>query len=544
MTIDDLYKKTIEKIINTFLHFEEYFSNILLAIHIYTKINATDKIQRTLHFLKREMTLNKFSEINQIIIQFMVQNENNIEPNIKKINSNSYKEPINLFKSFTNKIDKNKKTKKVSPELYKKCEEICFNSLKIYICFAQYSINLREINLYEEFILEFVMKINLLLSKDNYIICNTFLLLANLYMKQGCIKKAHFLYEKIINKCQHGLPKDKNMFKILISANYNVGLIYYITGKYENAKLRLEIALELKKNIIKNNYDVELIKIYETLAEVDVQYKNYSSAYLYVQEGIKLLFNKVSPNPTPETMFNKDYSHRSNTHLNKYIKNSKDKFDDKDSDETSSNEGYNKKLTFKQKYSELINPNNIQNYTNEEIILNKKFIILKNYIGSKLSETLLFTKYNNLESQKNFGNNNNYGNIFNYLQIRNANLNRRKDRTDDAEDNRLFKEFMDLDGNDPINDVRKMNERELGIFILFISSLSEKQLKKLNNDQPKDYEFNKKYPIIFTKEIKDSLTNRQRYNFCQLRLSSLTRIKVLSDYNKKISNKNMNYKGL
>ena len=96
----------------------------------------------------------------------------------------------------------------------------------------------------------------------------------------------------------------------------------------------------------------------------------------------------------------------------------------------------------------------------------------------------------------------------------------------------------------PINDVRTINERELGIFILFISSLTEKQLKKLNNDQPKDYEFNKKYPIIFTKEFKDSLTNRQRYNFCQLRLSSLTRVKVLSDYNKKISNKNMNYKGL
>ena len=544
LSIDDLYKKSIEKIISTFLYFEEYFSNILLAIHIYTKINASDKIQRTLNFLKREMTLNKFSEINQIIIQFLNQNENNIETYIKKNNNNNLKEPLNLFKSFTNKIDKNKKTKKVSPELYKKCEEICFNSLKIYICFAQYSINLRELNLYEEFILEFVMKINSLLSTDNYIICNTFLLLANLYMKHGSIKKAHFLYLKIINKCQHGLPKDKNMYKVLISANYNVGLIDYITGKYENAKLRLENALELKKTIIKNNYDIELIKIYETLAEVDVQYKNYSSAYLYVQEGIKLLFNKVSPNPTPETMFNKDYSHRSNTHLNKYIKNSKDKFEDKDSDESSSNEGYNKKLTFKQKYTELINSSTIKNYSNEEIILNKKFNILKNYIGSKLSETLLFTKYNNLENQKNFGNNNNLGNIFNYLQLRNANSNRRKERTDDAEDNRLFKEFMDLDGNDHINDVRKMRDRELGIFILFISSLTEKQLKKLNNDQPKDYEFNKKYPIIFTKEFKDSLTNRQRYNFCQLRLSSLTRIKVLSDYNKKISNKNMNYKGL
>ena len=548
---DDLYKKTIEKILSTFLYFEEYFSNILLTLHIYTKINSRDKIHRTLQFLKREMVVNKFSEINQVIIQFMIQNENNIET--KKNNNNNsnnnintnvnFKESITFLKSISNKIDKTKKPKKVSQELYNKCEEIYFNSLKIYICCAQYAINLREINLYEEYILEFVMKINLLLSKDNYIICNTFLLLANLYMKLGSIKKAHFLYEKIINKSQHGLPKDKNMYKVLIAANYNIGLIYYITGKYENAKLRVENALEIKKTSVKNNYDIEIIKIYETLAEIDVQYKNYSSAYKYVQEGLKMLTNKASPNPTPECMFSKEYSHRSNKYLNKYIKNSKEKFEERDSDESSSSEGL-KKLTFKQKDFELINSNNIQNYSNEEMILNKKFNILKNYIGSKLSETLLFTKYDNLDAQKNLGNNNNFGSIFNYIQMRNANLNRRKERTDDPEDNRLFKEFMDLDGNDPINDVRKIKNRELSTFILFIASLSEKQLKKLNNDQPKDYEFNKKHPILFTKEFKDSLTGMQRYNFCQLRLSSLTRVKVLSDYNKKISNKNMNYKGL
>ena len=487
------------------------------------------------------MTLNKFSEIIQIIIQFMIQNENNIET--KKSNNNNYKESLIPPRSMSMKIDKTKKPKKVSQELYNKCEEIYFNSLKIYICCAQYAINLRELNLYEEFILDFVMKINLLLSKDNYIICNTFLLLANLYMKLGSIKKAHFLYEKIINKSQHGSPKDKNMYKVLISANYNIGLIYYITGKYENAKLRLENALELKKTSIKNNYDIELVKIYETLAEVDVQYKSYSSAYVYVQEGLKILMNKASPNPTPENMFNKE--HGSNKYLNKYIKNSEENFDEKDvnSDESSSSDGF-KKLTFKQKYSEFINTQNIHNYSNEEIILNKKFNILKNYIGSKLSETLLYTKYDNLDAQKNLGNNNNFGSIFNYIQMKNANLNRRKERTDDAEDNRLFKEFLDLDGNDTINDVRKIKERELSTFILFIASLTEKQLKKLNNDQPKDYEFNKKLPIVFTKEFKDSLTGTQRYNFCQLRLSSLTRVKVLSDYNKKISNKNMNYKGL
>ena len=48
------------------------------------------------------------------------------------------------------------------------------------------------------------------------------------------------------------------MYKVIISANYNLGLIYYVTGKYETAKLRLEKALEIKKIIIKNSYDLEL----------------------------------------------------------------------------------------------------------------------------------------------------------------------------------------------------------------------------------------------------------------------------------------------
>ncbi len=133
------------------------------------------------------MVLNKIYKINKIIIQFIVQNENNIEKKIDK-NNNIIKEPINLFKSISSKAIK-KISSKVSQELYNKCEEIYFNSLKIYICCAQYAINLREMNLYEEYILEFVMKINLLLSKDNYIICNTFLLLTNLYMKMFNKKK-------------------------------------------------------------------------------------------------------------------------------------------------------------------------------------------------------------------------------------------------------------------------------------------------------------------------------------------------------------------
>ena len=480
-------------------------------------MNLLDKINSTLMLLKSEMELNKFTEINQIIIKFMVQNENNIESKNVRISS--------------------KKIKMVPIKLYNKCQEIYFNSLKILVSCSQYAINLREINLSEKFLLEFIMKISLLLTKDNYIICNTFLLVGNLYMKTGTLKKAHFFYEKILKKNQHGIPKDNKMYKVIISANYNLGLIYYVTGKYETAKLRLEKALEIKKIIIKNSYDLELIKIYETLAEIDVQYKNYTSAYAYIEEGTKLLNNRLGQ--IPENLF-QNSTQRTNRR-NKSLKNIIEKSEENENQDSS----YSIHQISSPRKREIQNdiPKELQHISNEEIILNKKFNILKNYIGSKLSETLLFTKYDNLDDQKN-SDNNNLGNIFNYMQMRNNNINKRKERADDAEDNKLFKEFLDSEGNEQANDPREISQRELSTFILFVTSLTEKQLKKLNADQPKDYEFNKKHPIIFTKEFKDSLTGNQRYNFCQLRLSSLTRIRVLSDYNKKISGKNMNYKGL
>ena len=512
ISFDDLYKYSIEKIISTYLYYQEYFSNILLVIHLYIKLNHLEKVYRALNFLKNEMDSIKYCDLNQIIIKFMVQNENNIE------SKNS-----------------SKKNKCVPKKLYEKCEEIYFNALKIYICGAQYAINIRELNLFQRFLIEFIVKISLLFTKDNYIIYNTFLLVGNLYLKTGYFQKAHFFYEKILKKIQHGIPKDYKIFKVIISANYNLGLIYYVTGKYETAKLRLETALEIKKIMMKNNYDLELINIYETLAEVDIQYKNYTSAFVYIQEGSKLLNNRLGQF---QENVNPNISQR--TDQKKSLMNIIEKSEENDFQDSSN--GFHQISTDK-KEAQNEPKKNTQNYSKEEIILSKKFKILNNFIGSKLSETLLVTKYNNVDDQKN-SESGNLGNIFNYIKTRNSNINKRKERADDAEDNILFKEFLESEDNEPINDPREINQRELSTFILFITSLTEKQLKKLNSDQPKDYEFNKKYPIVFTKEFKDSLSGSQRYNFCQLRLSSLTRIRVLSDYNKKISSKNMNYKGL
>ena len=101
IALDDLHKLTIEKIISTYLYFQEYFSNILLIIYLYIKMNLLDKINSTLMLLKSEMELNKFTEINQIIIKFMVQNENNIETKNVRISNKKIKMvPIKLYNKF------------------------------------------------------------------------------------------------------------------------------------------------------------------------------------------------------------------------------------------------------------------------------------------------------------------------------------------------------------------------------------------------------------------------------------------------------------
>ena len=56
-------RNNIDESVNSFLYIKEYLTNILLSIHIYTKINSRDKITRTLNYLTSEMKTYKFSEM-------------------------------------------------------------------------------------------------------------------------------------------------------------------------------------------------------------------------------------------------------------------------------------------------------------------------------------------------------------------------------------------------------------------------------------------------------------------------------------------------
>lgn len=115
-------------------------------------------------------------------------------------------------------------------------------------------------------------------------------------------------------------------------------------------------------------------------------------------------------------------------------------------------------------------------------------------------------------------------------------------KTDDAEDDKLINDFLTETFKPSF--IREINQKELKAFYLFIASLTRDQIKKLNLDQPKDTETNKKLPILFTNEFKEILNHKQRVKFCELNLTGLSRMKVLKNYNKKIKLKNLNFDAL
>ena len=115
-------------------------------------------------------------------------------------------------------------------------------------------------------------------------------------------------------------------------------------------------------------------------------------------------------------------------------------------------------------------------------------------------------------------------------------------KTDDAEDDKMINDFLTENYKPKIS--REVKDEELKQFFLFIGSLSKSQIKKLNFDQPNDTEANKKLPIIFTEEFKESLNHKQRIHFCSLQLTNLSRLTVLRNYNKKIKIKNLNFEAL
>ena len=425
-------KFDINDTISSYLYYEEYISNLLLAIEVYSEIGSKEQLNRMLNHLISEIEHYNIHKVIEILIP-------HIQSSSLLTSSSSLK-----YKQLP------------KSEITIKLESIYYKHLKILIVISQYSYYLKEYLQYEKYILNFIQKIQCVFYTNLPMISKLYLLLANLYRKLNFIQKSHLLYEAIIAK--NNINKNEEMYECLLNAYYNSGVIFHEIGKSELAKQRLESAITIKETMMREKSDKNLSEIYETLCEVSVEIKEYSNAYSYLQKAIKA---------RESALFNADI-----------------------------NEDKNKESFW------------------------KKIEILQQFLEKKVCE--LNPNTQNEEGKKN---------------IKKVNK-----KTDDAEDDKMINDFLTENYKPKIS--REVKDEELKQFFLFIGSLSKSQIKKLNFDQPNDTEANKKLPIIFTEEFKESLNHKQRIHFCSLQLTNLSRLTVLRNYNKKIKIKNLNFEAL
>ena len=92
-----------------------------------------------------------------------------------------------------------------------------------------------------------------------------------------------------------------------------------------------------------------------------------------------------------------------------------------------------------------------------------------------------------------------------------------------------------------ISSKKYFNSKEMEKFFLFICSLSEYQLKILNETQPKESRLRNSLPIIFTNEFTNCLTNSQRMNLNLIESMKLSRYLILKNINDDIYPNNLDF---
>ena len=420
LPFDDLniIENNKKDLLNSFQYYEDYFCNFLLLIHTFSLFKSKDEVWRLLNRLIKEMENYNFTGVTNFLI------EDKIEKIKTDDNQDNYYSNIKINENF---------------------KEIYLRILKILVTIAKYGNSLGEFSFYEKYLLDYTLKILKAYSEDDYINYNTFLLLGNLYVEYGFLQKGHYLFDTIIGNTNN-LSNKEILYDVVLCANYNSGLVNFVIDRYEIAKQRFETALRIKKEFLKEKNDLQISQIYETIAEIDIEYKNYNSALNNLQKAIE----------------------------SRELSNTMD-------------------VEFKLRTSEL-----------------------RNYINQNLADTK--------------------GDLNSNVQFR------RGENNEESENEKLV---LDLIQDTSINLNQAPDIQELEKFFLFMTKLSISQIDKLNEDQPKDdFEKNKRFPIVFSKNFKNSLTHSQRLALCDLKLTSLTRVNVLKNYTKKISIRNLNYNAL
>jgi hypothetical protein len=84
-------------------------------------------------------------------------------------------------------------------------------------------------------------------------------------------------------------PKSKpEVLEIYINANYNLGLLYFVTDQYSNSKNRIEQCIKVKREIKNEEISEQMAIFYETLGEIELEYKHYQDSYVYLRKSLDI----------------------------------------------------------------------------------------------------------------------------------------------------------------------------------------------------------------------------------------------------------------
>jgi hypothetical protein len=358
--------------------------------------------------------------------------------------------------------------------------------------------------------------------------------------------KALELYSECVKKISSYENKIENQIKIY--SFYNMGLIYYDTDQFLQAKNNLEHSLEFNR---KENYNIDdeiSSIILETLGEMEIEFRKYDEALKHLKEAldirkkknlhkdkislkrisflINFIYDQYNYKATYEQNFNTGkFSALSNFNSNNKIETSGKSENNlhKDNSFNFHNKDFSKITEYNYDNNDTKNNNLSSKIMGKDLLNNSSNFMKKHF---KIDEEI--------ENDANF--NHNFNNFFqSNMHLLNQSYRNLGFKVNDK-DTEAPKDNNSISVNNT-----KLKEEELDEiekFFIFLTQLSAKEIEILNEDQKHT---EKNIPIFFSEVFKNCLTYGQKIKLLEMKFMKLRRNIILKNPNGKIEVDNLNY---
>ena len=337
-------------------------------------------------------------------------------------------------------------------------------------------------------------------KKHQYILANCYFNFANLYIEFDELGKAIELYQ-ICTDIIPSSERDKHI-NIIIYSYFNLGLIYYATDQYNLSKKMIEFSLENNKKKLRNNDDEISAIIYETLGEIELEYKKYRESLDHLLSALNI--RKKYPNLSNSESIKK---------IEFFIN-----FINSQWNNIENNISYTEKNNTEKNY------NNFKNISNLEILGNGN--------NSNFTYTNLKNTNNNLYKNNSTSNYNSDEDNLKVTQQLNNFYNNTKFSSlpERPESDMLNPSFPQTFRDDEIDEIEK--------FFIFITKLNSKELDFLNEEQDN---IEGSIPINLSEKFKMSLSYSLKIQLLDIKILKLRRNIVLKNPKEKIAVENLNF---